>query len=390
MGMSAMTGVTHLVFSCGLVACAVQALDGLPDPLKLASGERLKSPEEWAQKRRPEVLELFRTHVYGRAPVGRPDDLKFEAAPAVEAMDGKALRKDVSILFSGPGGKGRIRLLLFVPKNKTKPAPVFLLICHRGADNIDPTRKVRSPFWPAETLIERGYAAAAFHINDVDPDKNDGFKDGVHKLFDQGARGPDAWGTLGSWAWGASRCMDYLETDPDIDAKRCAVVGHSRGGKAALWCGAQDERFALPISNESGGTGAQLARMKRGEVRAITKYFPYWFCEKYKSYADKEDDLPVDQHELIALMAPRLVYVASAELDQYSHPQGELQACVEASAVYAFLGQTGLSDTSPAKADTPIHGGRIGYHMRAGKHDMTEYDWKCFIDFADGHWRTAK
>jgi hypothetical protein len=340
--------------------------------------------------RRGEVLEHFRREIYGRAPVGRPTDEQFALVEEAPAMHGQATRKQVAITFSGPGGAGRINLLVFVPRRVSGPVPCFLLICHRGPENIDPTRQVQSPFWPAERLIERGYAAATFHVADVDADKYDGFKDGVHALFDpkDQPRAADAWGTIAAWAWGASRALDYLETDQQIDARRVAVIGHSRGGKTALWCGAEDERFALVISNDSGSTGAALARIKQGErVRDITRGFPHWFCTNYNRYRDNEAALPVDQHLLIALMAPRLVYVASAEEDRWADPQAEFLACVHAGPVYRLLGHTGLASEEPPQPGAVIHGGRIGYHLRPGKHDLTEYDWKCFLDFADRHWK---
>jgi hypothetical protein len=302
-------------------------------------------------------------------------------------MDGKAVRKQVAITFEGPGGKGAIDLFLFVPSKAPKPVPAFLLLCHRGPDNIDPTRATKSPFWPAEEIIARGYAAVTFQTSQVDPDKHDGFKDGVHALFDR-QRSADSWGTIAAWAWGGSRAMDYLETDPDIDARRVAVVGHSRGGKTALWCGAEDERFALVISNNSGSTGAAIARRKKGEsVERINRAFPHWFCENYKRYAGKEEELPVDQHELIALIAPRLVYVASATKDSWADPESEFLSCVKAEPVFKLFGLKGVGTDQMPKPDTPLQSGAIGYHLRTGEHNLTLYDWGCFMDFADKHMR---
>ncbi len=267
-----------------------------------------------------------------------------------------------------------------------------MLICNRPRTNIDPTRKIKSPFWPAERIVERGYVAAAFHNSDLDPDKHDGFKDGVHGIFDPAdtPRPPDSWGTIAAWAWGASRVMDYFESDDDIDATQMAVVGHSRGGKTSLWCGAQDQRFALVISNESGCTGAALARRRKGEsVKQINQGFPHWFCENYKQFNDRVNELPVDQHELIALMAPRLVYVASASADSWTDPEGEFLSCVHAESVYKLFGLRGLGTDKMPKADQPLHNGHIGYHLRVGTHNLLEYDWNCFMDFADKHWKTG-
>lgn len=364
----------------------------LPDPLILANGIRVTSSAMWRQERRPEILELFRTHVYGRMPVGRPDGLRFETLEQTRGvMQGAATRKQVRISYQGPGGQGAIKLVLFVPE-QVKPAPCFLLICNRGPTNIDATRAIKSPFWPAEQIIARGYAAAAFLNADVDPDFHDGFTNGVHGIFDPPGvkRSPEAWGTIAAWAWGASRVMDYLVTDPDIDAQRVAVIGHSRGGKTALWAGAEDERFAFVISNDSGCGGAALARRRQPKAEtlaAINRSFPHWFCENYQRYSGREDDLPVDQHMLAALIAPRLLSIASATEDLWADPEGEFLSGREASPVYRLFGKEGLQAERQPPPDTPLQEGSIGYHLRTGKHGLTEHDWKCYMDFADRRWK---
>ena len=383
---------TYAMTAALLVVLARAADDlPLPDPLKTVAGKTVASPEAWRNGRRAEVLELFRAQVYGRAPVARPHDLRFETiATTKTALSGRATRKDVRIRFSGPGGESTIRLVVFIPNNAPKPVPGFLLISNHSWEGLVTAGQQSSPFWPVERIVARGYVAAAFLNADLDPDKDDGFKDGVHGIFDRkdAPRPPDAWGTITAWAWGASRVMDYFETDADIDAKRMAVVGHSRGGKCALWCGAEDERFALVISNESGCTGAALARGKQGEtIKAINSRFPHWFCANYKRYNDKESELPVDQHELIALMAPRLVYVASATNDKWSDPPAEFRSCVLAEPVYRLFGLSGLGATNMPSPEHPLLDGHIGYHLRTGQHDLTGYDWTCFMDFADRHWK---
>jgi len=375
-----------LPFLCLLTPARAEDSLQLPDPLIFQDGRRVTTQQDWQQSRRAEILELFRKHVYGRAPIGRPDQLKFEVTESTpDSMDGKATRKQAKISFSGPGGEGAIHLVLFIP-NGVKRAPCFLLICNRPQSNIDPTREKKSPFWPAEEIVARGFAAAAFFNGDVVADRFDGFKSGVFAIYDKTPRPPDAWGAIGAWAWGASRVMDYLETDPGIDPKQVAVVGHSRGGKTALWAGAQDERFALVVSNDSGSTGAAIARGKQGEhIREINKGFPHWFCENYKAYADREDALPVDQHMLAALVAPRLLYIASASKDDWSYPKNEFLAAVHASPVYQLFGLTGISSTTMPEADSPLQDGSIGYHLRTGIHDLTLYDWNRYMDFADRH-----
>jgi hypothetical protein len=363
----------------------------LPDPLTAKDGQKVDSAEAWSKVRRPEVLELFRQTIYGRAPIGRPEGLAFEVFDsAPDAMEGKATRKQVKISYRGPGGQGEIKLVLFIPNQGPKPAPCMLLICNRPTTNIDPTRATKSPFWPAEEMVAQGYAAAAFFNGDVVADKHDGFASGVFSIFDKAPRSPDAWAAIAAWAWGASRALDYLETDPAIDAKRVAVVGHSRGGKTALWAGAEDERFAMVVSNDSGSTGAALARRKTGEsVAKINQSFPHWFNENYKGYGNRENELPVDQHMLAALIAPRLLYIASASEDSWAHPQNEFLAAVHASPVYALFGLKGIGSSAFPAVNTPIHDGRIGYHVREGKHNLTEYDWGRFMDFADRHMKSA-
>ena len=368
------------------VGAATPALN-LPDPLVRNDGSKVTSVAQWRDVRRAELLELFREHVYGRNPVGRPDTLAFKVTDTdPKAMGGAATRKLVTISYRGPGGEGAINLVLFVPNNATKAAPCMLLICNRPAENIDPTREKKSPFWPAEQIVARGYAAAAFLNADVAPDTKDSWTKGAHAIFDRTPRAADAWGTIGAWAWGASRVMDYLETDSSIDRRRVAVVGHSRGGKTALWAGAQDERFALAVSNESGCTGAKLARVTGGEdIRKINTGFPHWFCENYKQYNNRDDTLPVDQHELIALMAPRPVYVASALEDKNANPLGEFLGAKHASPVYALFKLPGLDAKEFPAPDTAFHAGKIGYHVRPGTHNLLESDWQRFMDFADKH-----
>ena len=324
------------------------------------------------------------------APVGRPDGITFEVFDVdSKAMDGAATRKQVRINFTGKQGGLSMTLIIFIPNNAPKPAPAFLLICNRDPENIDPTREVKMPFWPAEQIIARGYAAAAFYNGDVDPDNYDEFKNGVHGVFDpQGERASDAWATIAAWAWGASRAMDYFETDDAIDQDHVAVVGHSRGGKTALWTGAEDPRFAMVVSNNSGCGGAALSRRRYGEtVAQINRSFPHWFCENFKKYSNNEDQLPVDQHMLMALAAPRLLYVTSADRDLWADPRGEFLSAVGAGPVYRLFGGEGLGTTEMPPLDQPVQQGRIAYHVRTGGHGLTEYDWEQFMNFADKHWR---
>ena len=385
--------IKWLVLGIALVGGVSYAESFVPELLKCVDGTQVTTKEQWEGKRRGEILELFKSHVYGRNLVEKPDDLKFEAlCPDKVMMDGKALRKRIKVSFSGPGGKHSFVFTAFIPKSG-KPSPAFLLICNRGYENIDPDRIEKSPFWPAEQIVERGYAALAFKNAELDPDFDDGWTNGIHRIFqpDPKQRKRDSWATLSAWAWGASRIMDWIETEPLIDAKHVAVIGHSRGGKTALWCGAQDTRFALTISNDSGCGGAKLHRMdlpKSESIEVITKRLGYWFCDKFKDYSGKKENLPLDQHMLVALMAPRLVYVGSASLDHWAGQPGEFQSCVLASPAWELYGLKGLEATTfPKSPDAFIQIGQVGYHLRSGKHNLTEWDWHRYMDFADKHWR---
>jgi hypothetical protein len=303
-------------------------------------------------------------------------------------MGGAATLKQVEITIASGGKSLVIHLTLFVPNKVEKPVPVFLLIDNRGPSNTDPSRQVKSEFWPAEDVIARGYGISVFSNSDVDPDNYDDFKNGIHGLLDRGVRPPDAWGTIAAWAWGASRCMDYFETDNDIDRKRVAVLGHSRGGKTALWAGAEDQRFSLVISNESGCGGAALARRRFGEtVARINTAFPHWFCSNYNKYSENENTMPFDMHMLLALTAPRALYVDCASDDLWGDPKGSYLSLYNAVPVFKLLKTgTSLPETMPP-LNKQVISGKVGFHIRDGVHNMLLKDWSWFMDFADVVWK---
>lgn len=387
----------------------------LPDPLIAADGTRITGAAAWRRTRRAEILTLFQTHVYGRSP-GPPPAMRFVVTSVDErALGGKATRTQVSVVLSARTDGPTLDLLIYVPNAATRPVPAFVGLNFFGNQSIttDPgvaistkwmrpsaghgivanraTEKSRGTMarrWPVERILERGYALVTAYYGDLDPDFDDGFGNGVHPLFyRQGQERPEAdeWGSIGAWAWGLSRAVDYLRQDAAIDASRLAVVGHSRLGKAALWAGAQDERFAIVIANDSGEGGAALARRNFGEtVERLNADFPHWFCANFRKYSGKAGLLPVDQHMLISLAAPRPVYVASASEDLWADPRGEFLAARHAEPVYRLFGLEGLGVADMPEVDRPV-GRTIGYHVRTGGHDLTRYDWEQFMAFADRH-----
>ena len=395
----------------------------LPDPLVATSGKPMDSKELWQNERRPELLNLFAEHIYGHTQP-TPQDLKVDYSvnkADTNALGGRATRKEVTITFSRAERKLAVSLLLYLPNSK-KPAPAFLgynfngnhavhadpgialntnwmrdnpkmgVINHRASEA---SRGNEASRWQVEMIIESGFALATMYYGDIDPDygendkeAHDSWQNGIHPFFyaaGQEKPSPTEWGSIGAWAWGLSRALDYLETDPAIDAKHIAVIGHSRLGKASLWAGVQDERFACVISNNSGCGGAALNKRNFGEtVKRINTSFPHWFCNKFTQYDDNEAALPIDQHELIALVAPRPVYVASAVEDAWADPRGEFLAAYHADPVYRLLGVPGIgldSDAMPS-VNNPVNRGRIGYHLRSGVHDVTAYDWEQYLAFA--------
>ena len=252
-------------------------------------------------------------------------------------------------------------------------------------ENLD--RGASASRWPLEQILSAGYGVVTFYRGDADPDFHDGFHNGITPMIYKKGQDwpePDQWGAISAWAWALSRTLDYCGLDSDIDEKKVAVIGHSRLGKAALWAGATDERFAVVISNCSGEGGAALFRRQFGEsVQDLNRHFPHWFCANFHNYNGRDSELPFDQHELLACIAPRPLYVASADADSWADPKGEFLAAREASKVYEFLGVPGLAVSEWPAVELPSIEGNVAYHLREGKHDITLYDWQNYILFAD-------
>jgi hypothetical protein len=391
----------------------------LPDPLQPSGlAAAVTDKEGWLREGRSRTLALFEQHVYGKTPEG-PWKLEFETlSERRDALDGLATRRIVLVKLKDLPAWPGMEVMVYIPNQRLRgPVPVLAGLSFYGnhSASTEPdvplsTRWMRNnkdhgtvdhrateasrgsseSRWPFRAAIERGYAAATAYYGDLEPDHAEGWRDGVRGAMRErdGENGPmreGEWGAIGAWAWGLSRMLDLLETMPEIDAAQCGVHGHSRLGKTALWAGAQDERFAFVISNNSGEGGAALKYRDFGETPAIiNKSFPHWFTETYNRYNADPKTCPVDQHQLIALVAPRLAYVASATEDLWADPKGEFLSALHAQPVYSLFGLTGVGVEDQPPPEHPA-GGHVGYHLRIGPHNITEYDWLRFMDFFDRH-----
>lgn len=380
----------------------------LPDPLKFENGEPVKTKADWA-KRRVEIFDLFQSQVYGKAPDDHVHVMPRDGT-SKEVLDGQAILEQIPLQLSKRGPT--VDVLIIRPANK-KNVPAFLGLNFMGNHTVfaDPDiwitkswvrndkrlgatdhkassvgRGKQASRWSTKMIVEAGYALVTVYYGDIDPDFDDGFNNGIHGAFRQDASEkikPDDWGSIAGWAYGLSRVREYLLLHPAIDGKKVFVMGHSRLGKTALWAGATDPNFAGVISNNSGCGGAALSKRRFGEtVARINTSFPHWFCDNFLQYNDKEAELPVDQHQLIALCAPTPVYVASASKDLWADPKGEFLAVKAASPVYELLTGKGFEiQTFPPTNQPSI--GVLSYHCREGGHNVTDFDWANYIKFAN-------
>jgi len=369
----------------------------LPDPLVLENGRPVRDAKTWFKKRRPELLKLYATDIYGRVPARAPRATFKVVETDTKAMDGLAVAKLVLIQFGDKPDAPVVHLHIYLPAKATRPVPVLLQIVFFGnlpgpgaVSNAVPAGPRGRPAFretgPVTNILERGYGYATFRYTEVQPDSANTYHAGVIALAlasHQTKPAPDEWGTISAWAWGASRVLDYFETDPAVDAKRVALIGHSRLGKTVLWAGAQDPRFALIFSSCAGEMGSALARRDYGEtIDDMAANFPWQFAGNFQKYSGHWNDMPVDAHELIALNAPHPVFITAGTGDQWSDPRGEFLAEVAAGPVYRLLGLKDLGTTNFPPVDTPLITGDLGFNYHTGPHAIMPADWNAFLDFA--------
>lgn len=384
----------------------------LPDPLVCSDGSRVTNAETWFAKRRPEILESYRAEIFGRSPDAGTNVTFNVWETSTNALGGAAVRKQVEINFSGTADGPFAHLLLYTLVGRSS-APAFLCLQFSGNYTVNddpavaifpgwsgkpatlamPKNPVRGEFarnWRISETLARGYGIAIIDYREIEPDSPNGagFKYGVHKIFPPPTA--DGWGAIGAWAWGVSRALDYLETDKAVDAQRVILFGHSRLGKTVLWAGAQDMRFAAVIANCSGEMGASLSRRDYGEtVDDVAKHFPYWMAGNFQKYAGHRNDLPVDSHFLISLIAPRPLFLNTGNEDRWGDPHGEFLAARAATPVYELLGRKGISENDFPPLDHAIQHD-ISFNCHTGKHDVLPSDWDNFLDFADAHFAPKK
>ncbi len=348
----------------------------LPGLLACGDGKTVKDEAGW-KIRRAEIEALLKREFCGVHP-DFPLKVKGEVLKEEEnGYGGKAIVQTVQLQITSPYNSLSFPFQLCIPK-KVKKAPVFFYFSFMPAiaDGL------------GEEILDNGFAIASLYYQDVTSDKDDAYSSGAARFY---SRNPyDGWGKLAMWAWGMERIMDYLENAAaaELDLSKSAVIGHSRLGKAALLCGSMDERFSLTVSNDSGGGGAALFRGKTGEgIENLAKPGSrIWFCDNFFKNHKEAKDLEFDQHFLLALCAPRNLYVCSATEDAWADPLSEFLACAAASPAYEILGKKGLvTEGSFAAPEVPYHEGTIGYHLRTGTHHLGRYDWQQIMEYRRKH-----
>jgi len=333
--------------------------------------------EWWESVRRPEIIKLFAENIYGITPAELPD-VEYTLWPHINGHCNTEWYTLI-ITMKRSGKACEFRSDIYRPAKAEGALPVVIML--DSSKSFFRTKKSIYNHFPADLITSAGFIAVLAYVDEAVPDSRNAYRKGLLELYPP--EGMSGWGAIGGWAFCASRVIDYLLTDSQrLSAQSVVVCGHSRAGKAALWCGAQDKRAAVTISNESGCSGAALARVKRGErILDITKKFPHWFCPRYPEFAGREEELPVDQHMLLALCAPRPVYVSSAEKDAWADPRAEFMSAVLCEKAYELYGKNGLPATEFPPVNEPILSDSVGYHVRNGRHACKVFDWKCFLKF---------
>jgi hypothetical protein len=376
----------------------------LPDPLVMASGERVASAEQWFKERRGEILKFYQNEIYGRVPASSPQVVWRVTEADASAYEGTAIvRRVVGAIGERPDGP-RLNLTVYLPAKSTRPVPVLLNLTFAfGAGRRGDKAPTKGPgaatsrpgagFDFVGEVLSRGWGYASLGYTDIQPDRADRWSEGVIGLTlreGQTRPPPDEWGTISAWAWGISRAIDYLETDEAVNAKQVSISGASRLGKTALWAAAQDERIAAVFAVVSGEMGASLIRRDWGEtLDDMAQNFPWQFSGNFQKWVGKWNDLPVDQHMLIALCAPRPVYVNGGLTDQWSDPKGEFLALVAAGPVYRLVGAKDLGIAEMPPLDEPVTSGHLAFHYHSSGHSAVPADWKAFLDFAQRHFQNA-
>jgi hypothetical protein len=380
----------------------------LPDPLVMRDGTPVRDAAMWYQQRRPEILELYRNFIYGRVPAHPPRVTFTVAKTDRAALGGTAVRQDVvGQIGDGPDAP-RLHLTMFLPAKATGPVPILLHLTFfagltrppvadaPAAPGAAPVRRrpPGSELGPIADILAHGYGYAYVRYSEIEPDMAWTAPHrpvGVRSLSlapGQEAPNADEWGTISAWAWGASRIVDYFETDPAVDAKRIALIGHSRLGKTVIWAGAQDPRFAVVFSSCGGELGTSLARRDFGEtVDDMAANFPWQFAGNIQQFPGHWNEMPVDTHMVIALNAPHPVFIGGGVGDQWSDPKGEFLAEVAAGPVYRLVGKADLGTSEMPQPNSPVMTGDLAFHYHSEGHTISASDWKAFLEFTDRYFK---
>jgi len=379
---------------------AIRDYSTMPSIMVMSDGTKIVNEKQYAH-RKEEIISLFKENVYGTVP-DKDYKVDFNILEQNDmALEGNAIRKQVEIKITTDIGSSSAIMLIYLPKTNEK-VPVFIGLNFIGnttiyndsaiipsygrtedEEEIEAKRGERYERWVVDEIVKRGYGIATICSDDFAPDNKEYYDSRLISIFG-GDTEESEFKTINAWAFGLIKGVDYLVQDSDIDSSRIMTFGHSRLGKTSLWAAAQDDRVALAIANGSGSTGASLSRGNIGEtVELINKLFPYWFVDKYSTYAKKENELPLDQHMLLAAIAPRKVYIASSNQDLWADPVGEYQSLRLATNAYELFGSEAILDNQLPKAPTAIHTQFFGYHIKEARHKISLVDWEYFMDYAD-------